>query len=114
MITDELTKELAKLRAENERLKRLVFQSQPSKSRGIISILTRREKGGWGGATEYEIWLRKQEYPALRSLVQLYDSVIDSLRYRRRFVQHEITRQQLHSSYGAFPAELLPELDEKS
>ena len=113
MTTEDLTKEVAKLRAENERLKRLVFQSQPNKSRGVISWLSKREKGGWGGATEYEVWLRKQEYPALRDLVRLYDSVIDSLRYRRRFVQHEITRQQLHSSYGAFPAELLSELEER-
>lgn len=105
--------ELKQLRDENARLKRLVFQSQPSKSRGIISILTRREKGGHGGATEYEIWLRTREYAELRSLTQLYDSVIDALRFRRRFIQHEIIRQNLHSSYGSFPAELLAELDEK-
>lgn len=56
--------ELAKLRSENERLRRLVFQSQPGKRRGI-SFLIRREKVGHGGATEYEVWLEPMSTQSL-------------------------------------------------
>jgi len=108
-VTDELTQ----LREENRQLKRLVFESQPFKRKGILGRLLSGEKpGGFGGAPEYEVWLRSLEFPEVNRLVGLYTSAIDALRYRRRFVRHEIERRCLHSSYGATPAEFL--FEEKS
>jgi hypothetical protein len=101
-----MSDELTRLREENHHLKRLVFESQPFKRKGIFGRLLSAEKpGGFGGAPEYEVWLRSLEDP--ERLVDLYTSAIDALRYRRRFVRHEIERRCLHSSYGIIPAEFL-------
>lgn len=88
---------------EVERLQRLVFKSNSTRT-------TKEPSGGFGGASDYEVWLRGREYLDLNYLIRMHTSVIDGLRFRRRFIQHEVERRFLHSSYGKHPAEHLFEL----
>jgi hypothetical protein len=59
--------------------------------RGGLSLLFSKEKGhGFGGASDYEVWLRTLEHTDLNRLVELQTGVIDAFRYRRRFIQNEL------------------------
>jgi hypothetical protein len=100
---------IEQLQAEIQRLQRLVFHEVPMK-RGGIGRLWAKPAPGFGGATDYEVWLRTLEYQDLNHLIKLHTGAIDSLRYRRRFVQHEAERRFLHSSYGKHPFEHLAEM----
>jgi hypothetical protein len=100
---------IQQLQAEIKRLQRLVFHEVPMK-RGGIGRLWAKPAPGFGGATDYEAWLRTLESQDLQHLIKLHTGAIDSLRYRRRFVQHEAERRFLHSSYGKHPFEHLAEM----
>lgn len=99
---------------EVEDLQRLVLKSTPTKNYGLRRFFMERKRkpGGLGGASDYEVWLRTLEFRELSRLVQLYTSALDGLRFRRRFVQHEVERRFLHSSYGKHAAEDLFDLAE--
>jgi hypothetical protein len=104
----ENTEEVSQLKEEITRLTRLVFQSVPIKSYSLRKLgWGRNEPKGFGGAGDYEVWLRTLDHMQLGYLIKLHTGAIDSLRYRRRFIQHELERRHLHSSYGATPAEAL-------
>jgi hypothetical protein len=104
---------LKKRQEEIERLTKLVFQSLPSpfKSYSLTRFWKNPPKAGFGGATDYEVWLRSMDHTKLEWLVRLHTGAIDALRYRRRFIQNELERRSLHSSYGKHPAEFLFELE---
>jgi hypothetical protein len=107
-MTPELHAEVVKqLQDENLRLQKLVFQSVPMKRGGIGRLWPRNKPKSFGGAGEYEVWLRTLDHSDLNHLIKLHTGAIDSLRYRRRFIQHESGRRFLHSSYGTTPAESL-------
>ena len=96
---------------EIERLKRLVYHKTPTKNSGFRWLMrTETKVGSSGSASDYEVWLRTKEYGDLSSLKSLFVSAIDTLRYRKRFVEHELERRHLYSEYGEHPIEaLLPE-----
>lgn len=99
---------IQQLQAEIIRLKRLVFQAVPVKSYSLRKLWWPKGKTqGFGGAGDYEVWLRSLDHSQLNDLIRLHTGGIDALRYRRRFIQHESERRFLHSSYGATPAEAL-------
>lgn len=104
---------LKKRREEIERLTRLVFQSLPSpfKSYSLQKFWHRPPAAGFGGASDFEVWLRSLDHTRLQHLVRLHQGAIDALRYRRRFIENELERRSLHSSYGKHPAEFLFELE---
>jgi hypothetical protein len=108
-----ITEALKKRKDEIERLTRLVFQSNPNLKSYSLLKFWKEPKSGIGGATDYEVWLRSIDYRDLDYLVRLHTGAIDALRYRRRFIQHELERRYLHSSYGKHPAEFLFELEPK-
>lgn len=85
-------------------LKKLVFEAIPTKNKGLRDLFKGESAaGGFGGAPSYEVWLRTLDYREVSRLIRLHTSVIDSLRLRRRFVQHEEERRALHSQYGTYP-----------
>jgi len=98
---------------ETERLTKLVFTSLPTpfKSHSLRRFWKNTPKAGFGGATDYEVWLRSLEHTKLQDLIGLHTGAIDALRYRRRFIENELERRHLHSSYGKHPAEFLFELE---
>ena len=97
---------------EIERLTRLVFQANPNlKSYSLLKFW--KQPRGFGGVTDYEVWLRALEHTELNYLTRLHTGAIDALRYRRRYIQNELERRNLHSSYGKHPAEFLFELEMK-
>lgn len=102
-------------RKRNEALARLVFQTNAVNGSSYnLETLRKRVGGLRGGATDYEVWLRKLEWDDLQNLARLHQSAIDVFRYRHRFIQNEAERRHLHSSYGKHPAEFLFEIEEKS
>lgn len=108
---ESLQKELKDSLDRERQLKRLVFRSVPMKRRlyafTAIKRLFSDPDRGFGGANEYEVWLRSLDHWDLSRLSSLYTSVIDQLRYMRRFVLCELERRGLHSSYGKYDPELL-------
>lgn len=102
---------LKKRREEIERLTKLVFHSLPNpfKSYSLMKFW-KNPQDGFGGASDYEVWLRTLDDSKLQGLIRLHTGAIDALRYRRRFIQNEMERRNLHSSYGKHPAEFLFEL----
>lgn len=110
MIDDKLhTETVQQLQAEIKRLQRLVFQSAPSKPKGLLRLWASKPQGH-GGVTDYELWLRGLDYKDLDKLASLYTGAVDSLRFRKRFVEHEVTRRHLHSEYGKHSLEHLTEV----
>jgi len=109
MSTPEIQiKVVQQLQDEITRLKKLIFQAVPVKSYSLRKLWWPRDKPkGFGGAGDYEVWLRSLDHSQIQDLIRLHTGGIDSLRYRRRFLQHESERRFLHSSYGATPAEAL-------
>lgn len=103
---------LKKRKDEIERLTQLVFTSLPNrfKSYSLRRFWRSPPKGGFGGATDYEVWLRSLDHLKLQDLIRLHTGAIDALRFRRRFIENEMERRHLHSSYGTHPAEFLFEV----
>jgi hypothetical protein len=114
---DELnaaTQEVLKKRKDTiERLTKLIFQANPNLKSYSLLKFWKKTQGGFGGATDYEVWLRSLDHIQLDHIIRLHTGAIDALRYRRRFIQNELERRSLHSSYGKHPAEFLFELEAK-
>ena len=108
---ESLQKELKAALDRERQLKRLVFRSVPMKRRlyafTAIKKLFADPDRGFGGAKEYEVWLRSLDHWELTRLCNLYTSVIDQLRYMKRFVLCEQERRGLHSNFGDYDPELL-------
>ena len=108
---ESLQKELKAALERERKLKALVFRSVPMKRRQHVFTVLKRlfsdPAHGFGGATEYELWLRSLDHVQVMNLSNLYKSVIDQLRYMRRFVLCEEERRGLHSSYGKYDPDLL-------
>jgi hypothetical protein len=101
------TQVIQQLKEEIIRLNKLIFQVVPVKSYSLRKLWSKDKPRSFGGAGDYEVWLRTLDHMHLNWLIKLHTGAIDSLRYRRRFIQHESERRFLHSSYGATPAEAL-------
>jgi hypothetical protein len=108
---ESLQQELKQALERERQLKRLVFRSVPMKRRlyaiTAIKRLFADPDRGFGGANEYEIWLRSLDYYDLDRLSRLYESLIDQLRYMKRFALCELERRGLHSNYGKYDPDLL-------
>lgn len=112
MIDDALhAKVVQQLQDEIKRLQKLVFQAGPMKRSSISRLFNTTPAQGFGGVTDYEMWLRTIEGQELDHLIRLHTGAIDAMRYRRRFIQHERERRCLHSSYGKHPLEHLATRD---
>jgi hypothetical protein len=108
MTEQELKKEVARLQKEVERLQRLVFEKLPTRHNALrLFRICNKTPEGFGGVSDYEAWLRTRDHRDLDSLVNMHTTAIDALRYRRKFIQHEVERRCLHSSYGEHPLEHL-------
>lgn len=107
-MTPNLETQLKQLQRENANLKQAVFNSQPWRSQGYFKwFFQKSEPKVFGGADDYEMWLRSLDFSVINELLKLYTGVIDSLRYRREFIRHEIERRNLHGIYGKHSTEVL-------
>jgi hypothetical protein len=104
---------LTKRKKEIERLTKLVFEANPNLKSYSLLKFWKKSQEGFGGATDYEVWLRSLDHIQLDHMTKLHTGAIDALRYRRRYILNELERRGLHSSYGKHPAEFLFELENK-